>query len=81
MNAADGRSVAGICHARGENASLPPAWLVYIVVADLDESMRRTTARGGKVLVPPKSMGAEARFCVIEDPAGAVAALYEARAR
>lgn len=80
MNAAGGRAVAGICHARGSNAGLPPVWLVYIVVADLEESMRRCVAQGGKIRVPPKGMGDEARYCVIEDPAGAVAALYEAKA-
>ena len=33
--------VAGICHARGYNEDLPPAWLIYITVGDLDEAMRR----------------------------------------
>jgi len=27
-----GNSVAGICHARGENADPPPVWLIYIAV-------------------------------------------------
>lgn len=35
--------VAGICHARGTNAALPPQWLRYIVVADLDASVQRCT--------------------------------------
>ena len=68
--------VAGICHARGVNANLPPQWLIYIRVDDLDRSMDACTARGGRVLVGPKSMGGATRYCVIEDPAGAVAALY-----
>ena len=79
MNAADGRSVAGICHARGDNADLPAAWMVYIVVADLGAAMQRCEARGGKLLGAPKSAGKGKRFCVIQDPAGAVAALYESR--
>lgn len=69
--------VAGICHARGGNADLPPVWLVYIVVADLDESVRRCLDRGGKLRHPIKSMGVQSRYCVIEDPAGAVAALFQ----
>ena len=77
MNApSSGLSVAGVCHARGENAELPPVWLIYITVASLDESMRQCVARGGRVRVAPRSMG-QARYSVIEDPAGAVAALYE----
>jgi len=70
--------VAGICHAMGQNATLPPVWLIYITVTDLNESMRRCAEEGGKIRVPVRDtpMG---RFCVIEDPAGAVAALFEPR--
>ena len=69
--------VAGICHARGSNAGLPPVWLVYINVADLDESLRQTLERGGKILRPAISMGAQGRYSIIADPAGAVCALFE----
>ncbi len=75
MNA-NGRMVAGICHARGENAGLPPVWLVYFTVRDLDESLRRCVERGGKVRVPPKAFG-QGRYTVIEDPVGAVVALFQ----
>lgn len=70
--------VAGICHARGQNANLPPQWLIYLVVADLDVSIKECRARGGEVLAGPHDMGGQGRFCVIRDPAGAVAALYSA---
>lgn len=77
MNAPDGEGKAGVCHARGGNASMPPQWIIYIVVEDLDASLARCAEMGGKVIVPVRSMG-EARYCVIQDPAGAVAALYQA---
>lgn len=76
MLAPDGQVVAGICHARGANANLPAQWLIYIVVADVDESIERCLALGGKVVDGPRSMGSS-RFCVIQDPAGAVAALID----
>jgi predicted enzyme related to lactoylglutathione lyase len=47
--------VAGICHARGENRDLPPVWLIYITVADIEESVRQCEARGGKLLLPIKT--------------------------
>ncbi len=72
----DGDPVAGICHARASNADLPPQWLNYIVVADLDESMRQCVGLGGSVIAGPKSMGDASRYCVIRDPADAVVALY-----
>jgi len=77
MNAAGGQSVAGICHARGVNADLPPVWMVYIVVADLDAAIARAEARGGKLLRAPEGTGGGTRYGVIQDPAGAVAALME----
>ena len=74
--AGSGRSVAGICHARGVNADLPAQWLLYLTVADLDASLAACRGRGGQVLAGPKTMGG-ARYAAIRDPAGAVAALYQ----
>ena len=71
-----GEGVAGVCHARGGNKGLPPQWLMYIVVADIEESMASCTELGGEVVAGPKSMGSS-RYCVIRDPAGAVCALYQ----
>jgi len=76
MNAPEsGATVAGICHARGANAELPPQWLVYITVADLDHAMERCVALGGAVIAGPRDMGSYGRLCVVRDPAGAVAGL------
>lgn len=73
---ADGEPVSGICHARGSNADLPGGWLVYITVADVEASAATCLENGGKVVVSPRGL-AGGRFCVIEDPSGAVAALYQ----
>ena len=71
--------VAGICHARGPNAALPPQWLLYIVVADLDVSVKQCIELGGRVVVQPKDAGPSGRYCVVRDPAGAHAALFETK--
>lgn len=68
--------VSGICHARGSNAGLPAQWLVYITVEDVDQCAARCVEQGGSVVVAPKEMGSHGRYCVIRDPAGAVAALF-----
>ncbi|NWF84102.1 MAG: VOC family protein [Bryobacteraceae bacterium] len=67
---------AGICHARGLNADLPPVWLIYITVENLDASLEQCKARGGEVISPVRSMGAS-RYAMIKDPAGAVCALFQ----
>jgi hypothetical protein len=78
MNApASGDAVAGVCHKRSSNAELPSKWMIYIIVANVDESAVRCAELGGKVLVEPKEMGSHGRYCVIEDPAGATSALFE----
>lgn len=76
MNDANGTGVSGVCHARGENAGMPAQWLIYIVVADLTASIAACEERGGKVISGPRMQGSS-RFAVIQDPAGAVAGLYE----
>lgn len=68
---------AGICHARGTNANLPAQWLIYIAVDNLDKSVNRCLDLGGKIIAPIKLMKGYGRYCVIQDPAGAFAALFE----
>jgi predicted enzyme related to lactoylglutathione lyase len=71
-----GEPVCGICHALGGNKDLPGGWLVYFVVDDVDTSAAECTAKGGRIIVEPRGL-AGGRFCVIEDPSGATAALYQ----
>ena len=73
----EGEAVAGVCHARGPNADLPPAWLVYVTVEDVEESARQAREQGGEVVTGPRGLGEHGRFCVVRDPAGAVLALIE----
>ena len=76
MIAADGSIVAGVCHNLGVNEDLPAQWLVYITVENLDESIKNCLELGGNIVAGPMAYG-DGRYCVIRDPAGAVAALYE----
>lgn len=71
-----GDGVAGICHARGDNAEQPAGWMIYIVVADVEKSAATCVSNGGQVVVEPRGL-AGGRFCVIRDPGGSVAALYQ----
>jgi len=72
----DDTTMAGICHARGENANLPPQWLIYVNVASLSKSVAACRKRGGKVVCPLRKMGG-GKMAGIRDPAGAVVALFE----
>lgn len=72
-----GKVTSGICHARGDNAGLPAQWLVYIYVANLDASLKKCEQLGGRPLTPVKHYGNDGKYCIIQDPAGAVMALFE----
>jgi len=76
MIAPGGDCVGGICHARGANEGLPAQWLIYITVEDLDAAMKAATENGGEIVRDAREMGG-ARFCVVRDPGGAVAALFQ----
>ena len=72
-----GKTNAGICHKRGGNAHLPSQWMIYITIKDTNITTMSCKENGGKVLSGPKEMSGYGKFCVIEDPAGAVCTLFE----
>ena len=74
VNPPEGEGVAGVCHARGTNASVPPQWLLYVQVPSVETAAKAACEAGGEVVDGPRPMGAQ-QFCVIRDPAGAVLAL------
>lgn len=71
-----GEAVAGICHAQGVNSDLPPAWLPYFLVENIDQAVAQVTENGGSLVTEIKSMGDD-RYAVIKDPAGAACAIYQ----
>lgn len=69
--------LTGICHKRGVNADLPGQWIIYITVADLAKSLKKCIALGGEALTEPRYTEGQGGYCVIQDPAGAVFALFQ----
>lgn len=65
--------IAGIMKAPA--ASMPTAWGSYVTVDDVDARAALATKLGGKVLVPAQDVPTVGRFCVIQDPQGAMVAL------
>lgn len=74
---ATGEPQAGICHTLGTNKDIPPAWMIYITVENLDESLAAVNKYGGEQVTPIKEMPTYGKYCFIKDPAGAVCALFE----
>lgn len=68
----DGKEVGGIVPAETDEPTRPNVWGIYVTVTDVDETARKAPELGGKVLVPPTDIPRVGRFCVIQDPLGAV---------
>jgi predicted enzyme related to lactoylglutathione lyase len=54
----------------------PPNWLTYIGTADVDSTAREAVALGGKILKEATDIATVGRFAVLQDPQGAVFALF-----
>ncbi|MBU3110011.1 VOC family protein [Clostridium lacusfryxellense] len=76
MTTKDGVPVAGVCHQLGSNAGLPPVWMVYFQVSDLNQSLEACRKLGGKVLREPENSTCGS-FGIIEYPVGAICGLSQ----
>ena len=57
-------------------AFVPPYWMWYFQVADVDASTATATSLGASVRVPAMDIPSTGRFSVVADPQGAVFALF-----
>jgi predicted enzyme related to lactoylglutathione lyase len=67
-----GEEVGGMVSAPAGESPKPPGWGLYVTVTDVDETAKKVPELGGKVLVPPTDIPKVGRFCLIQDPMGAV---------
>jgi predicted enzyme related to lactoylglutathione lyase len=62
---------------KGKDMPMPPSWLYYVNVDDLDSAIARAKSNGGKVLNGPMEVPTGARIAQMMDPQGAAFALHE----
>ena len=55
---------------------VPPHWLPYVAVRDVDATAAEATRLGGGVVVPAQDIPNTGRFAVLRDPQGAAFAVY-----
>lgn len=68
----DGRPIGGIMKMPPQvPVEASPHWGTYVTVNDVDVVAKKAQRLGAKILVPPTD-SPDARFCVFEDPQGAV---------
>jgi predicted enzyme related to lactoylglutathione lyase len=58
---------------------IPAHWLSYVSVTDVDESVAKAKAEGATLLKEPFDVMTVGRMAVVQDPTGAVFALWQAK--
>ena len=56
---------------------IPPHWLAYVLVENLDISLEKAINNGASVTKPATNVGNFGRFAIIQDPVGAHIALWQ----
>lgn len=69
FTAMDGEMIGG-CMKAPDGAPLPPMWLGYIGVDDVDASVASIRAAGGQVHMEPQDIPGVGRFAFVADPQG-----------
>jgi len=72
-----GKHIGGIPPAQHRPPNMPPHWLIYFLVTDCDASTAKAAQGGAKILVAPMTMEGVGRWSVINDPQGAMFALFQ----
>ena len=58
---------------------VPPMWLTYVSVADVEASAAKAKEAGGQLHADPFDVGESGRMALVQDPTGAMVALWEPR--
>ena len=76
-----GKDVAALYKMMKEQAArgVPPNWLCYVTVASADEAAKKARELGGTVLAEPFDVQDYGRMAMLQDPEGAVFAVWQPR--
>jgi hypothetical protein len=75
----DGQPIGGVGQISGDQAAtgVKPHWLPSVHVNNIDESVRKVTSLGGKVVHGPDPIPGMGRYAIIQDPQGASLSVYQ----
>lgn len=60
-----------------EDKSIPPHWMGYISVENVDSMVKKAAELGAKIKVPATPVSDFGRFAVLEDPTGACFGIWQ----
>jgi hypothetical protein len=70
-----GTDIGGMYKLEGTMSGVPPHWIPYLQVKDCDEAVAKAESLGGKTVVPAMDISV-GRFAYVQDPQGAVFAVF-----
>ena len=70
-----GQTVGGMM--KRPNEQCPPNWMGYVTVANADETARKISEAGGKLLLEPFDVPTVGRIAVLQDPQGAALGIFQ----
>lgn len=74
----DGKEFGGIWSIPKDQAEeIPPHWMAYILVENVDKSLETAAKQGGTIVKPAANISDYGRFAIITDPTGAHVALWQ----
>jgi len=62
---------------KAQEGAPPPHWLGHVQVDDVDKTVEKAKAAGGKLMAGPFDMGEVGKFAIIADPQGAFVSTYQ----
>lgn len=60
-----------------KSGQIPPNWMGYVLVASVEETLKKAESLQATVVQPITSIGEFGQMAIIKDPAGAVVALWQ----
>jgi hypothetical protein len=69
--------IGGLPPSKYLQPGVPPHWLAYFLVDDVDATANKAKEMGAKLFMPPTTMDGVGRLSVIADPQGAVFAIFK----
>jgi predicted enzyme related to lactoylglutathione lyase len=70
-----GKDIGGMMSQMGP-PGVPPHWLAYTAVSDVDGMTKKVETLGGKVMMPAMDIPKVGKFSVVADPTGGVFSLF-----
>lgn len=73
----NGEGVGGFLKRPPNVPAMPPVWMNYFAVANVDTWAEKAATLGGKIVMPKTEIPETGYFALIEDPTGAMSYLFE----